>query len=139
MFSDQTFHMNWWIHELSTTCYVAVRLETNQVLVIPTTSCESFSENFNFMVSIHKADNYMFKVNNRNTKTRSEICSVNHKDTRATSLESFWCLYCELWIYFVLCYSVSIVNFKQVNAGWRCMLKENQYLYFMCVCDVSIG
>ena len=35
----------------------------------------------------------MFKVNNRNTRTRCEICSKS-------------------------CCSVSIVNFEQVNAGW---------------------
>ena len=34
--------------------------------------------------------NYMFKVNNRNARTRCEICS-----------------------------SVSIVNFEQVNADWE--------------------
>ena len=69
----------------------------------------------------------------------SEICSVNFKDTRTTPLESIWCLYSELWTYFVPYYSVSIVNFKQVNAGWGCMLKEDEYLYFMCVNDVRIG
>ena len=33
-------------------------------------------------------------------------------------MASFWCLYCELWIYFTPCSSLSIVNFEQVNAGW---------------------
>ena len=56
--------------------YVAGKLEINKVPVIPTTSCKSFPENFNFMVCIDKANNYMFKVNNGNTETRSEICSV---------------------------------------------------------------
>ena len=37
----------------------------------------------------HPADNYIFKVNNINTRT-----------------------------YFTPCSSVSIVNFEQVNAGW---------------------
>ena len=46
------------------------------------------------------AGNCMFKVNNRNTRTRCEICS-------------------KLTItYFTPCSSVSIVNFEQVNAGW---------------------
>ena len=38
------------------------------------------------------AGNYTFKVNNRNTRTKCEICS---KLTIKTSqLASFWCLYC---------------------------------------------
>ena len=43
----------------------------------------------------YPADNYMFKVNNRNTRTR-----------------------CKIWTYFTPCCSVSIVNFGQANAGW---------------------
>ena len=39
----------------------------------------------------------MFKVNNRNTRTRCEICSK---------------------LTITPCSSVSIVNFEQVNAGW---------------------
>ena len=50
------------------------------------------------------AGNYMFKVNNRNTRTRCEICS---KLTIKTP---------ELWTYFTPCSSVSIVNF--VKAAW---------------------
>ena len=37
------------------------------------------------------AGNYMFKVNNRNTRTRCEICS---KLVIKTPERSFWCLYC---------------------------------------------
>ena len=44
---------------------------------------------------------------------------VNNKDTRTTSLASFWCLCCLLWTYFTPCSSVSIVNFEQVNADWE--------------------
>ena len=36
---------------------------------------------------------------------------VNNKDTR--------CLYCQLWTYFTPSYTISIVNFEQVNAGWE--------------------
>ena len=43
---------------------------------------------------VSSADNYMFKVNNRNTKTRCEMFKVNFKDA-----------------------TVSIVNFQQTNAG----------------------
>ena len=53
--------------------------------------------------SPYPADNYKFKVNNRNTKTRSEICSkVRH----------------QLLTYFTPCFFVSFDNFEQVNAGW---------------------
>ena len=43
---------------------------------------------------------------------------VNSKDTRATPVASFWCLYCQLRTYLTLCSSVSIVNFEQVNDDW---------------------
>ena len=46
----------------------------------------------------------------------------NVKDTRATSLTSFSCLYCLLWTYFTPFSSISIVEFDQVNvccAGTR--------------------
>ena len=48
----------------------------------------------------------MFKVNNRNTRTRCEIWS---KLTIKTSERR----------YFTPCSSVFIVNFEQVNAGWE--------------------
>ena len=38
---------------------------------------------------------YLFKVNNRNTRAK-----------------------CEFWTYSTPCFSASIVNFEQVNAGW---------------------
>ena len=48
----------------------------------------------------------MFKVNNRNTRTRCEICS---KLTVKTPERR----------YFTTCSSVFIVNFEQINAGWE--------------------
>ena len=54
-------------------------------------------EIFNF-----SAGNYMFKINNRNTGTRCEICSkliMKIPERR-------------------YCSSVSIVNFEHVNTGW---------------------
>ena len=51
-------------------------------------------------------DIYLFKVNNRNTRTRCEICSkltIKIQEQRE---------------YFTPCSSVSIVNFEQVNADW---------------------
>ena len=57
-----------------------------------------FSTNkFNCPASI-----YMLKVNNRNNRRRCEICS------KLTIL----------WTYFTPCFSVSIVNFEHVIAGW---------------------
>ena len=53
---------------------------------------------------------------------------VNNKDTRTTSSTSFWCLYCYLWTYFTTCSSVSIVNFEQVNAGWKFCIIMDSYL-----------
>ena len=50
---------------------------------------------------ISPAGNYMIKVNNRNTRTRCEICSKltnMFKVNNATA--SFWYLYCKLWTYF---------------------------------------
>ena len=51
----------------------------------------------------------------------SEQCvkfvQINNKDTRTTSITSFWCLYCKLWTYFTPCSCVSIVNFAHVIAG----------------------
>ena len=41
------------------------------------------------------ADISLLKVNNRNTKTRCEICSkLTIKNTRMTSIASFCCFYC---------------------------------------------
>ena len=65
----------------------------------------------------YPAGSYMFKVNNRNTRTMSEICSKLPIDTRKTPMTSFWCLYCVLWTYLTPCSSVSIINFEQINTG----------------------
>ena len=57
------------------------------------------------------AGNYMFKVNNRNTRTRCEI-------------------------YFTPCPSVSIVSFEQVNVGWDRFTNINTaYAYYYLVCS----
>ena len=87
---------------------------------------------------------YLLKVNNRNTRTRCEICSkliiktlerrsksitetlskvwnmfkVNNENTKTTPMASFWCFYWELWTYFTPCSSVFIVNFEHVIADW---------------------
>ena len=54
----------------------------------------------------------MFKVNNRNTRTRCEICSnltIKTPERRQ---------------YFTTCSSVSIINFEHVIAGWECPLSS---------------
>ena len=48
----------------------------------------------------------MFKVDNRNTRTR---CDIKSKLTIKTPERH----------YFTPCFSVFIVNFEQVNAGWE--------------------
>ena len=50
----------------------------------------------------------MFKVNNRNTRTRREICS---KLTIKTAEP-------RRWRCFTPCSSVAMVNFEQVNVSW---------------------
>ena len=41
------------------------------------------------------ASNYMFKVNNRNTRTRCEICSkLTIKTPERRQRHDVWCLYC---------------------------------------------
>ena len=46
------------------------------------------------------------------------MLKVNNKDTRATSMASFWCLYCDFSTYFTPFFNASIIDFEQVNAGW---------------------
>ena len=53
----------------------------------------------------------MFKVNNRNIRTRCEICS---KWTIKTC-----------WTYFTPCSSDSIVNFEKINVDWVTILEKS--------------
>ena len=50
--------------------------------------------NFTHDETPYPVGNYMFKVNNRNTRARSEICSKLTIKTAERRLASFWCLYC---------------------------------------------
>ena len=50
------------------------------------------------------------------------MIKVNNKDTKTMPIAFFWCLYCQLWPYFTLCSSASIVNFEHVIAG--CVLPD---------------
>ena len=51
------------------------------------------------------------------------IFRVNNKDTRATPIKWFWCLYCKLWMDSAHYFDVSINDFEQVNADWIVCLK----------------
>ena len=65
-------------------------------------------------------DIHLIKVNNKNTRTRCEICSK--------------CLYCWLWTYFTPSSSASIDNFEHVIAGWvGIYLKHQQISLYYCV------
>ena len=57
----------------------------------------------------------MFKVNNRNTRTRCEICSSSHWRRSGISIVNF-----EQISHLVLVFS--IVNFEHVIAGWEWIL-----------------
>ena len=69
-----------------------------------------------YAFSIYPAGIYLLKVNNRNTRTRCEICS---KLTIKI-----------LWTYFIPCSSVSIFNFEHVIAGWVCPWNCNMAVMF---------
>ena len=60
---------------------------------------------------------YLLKVNNRNTRTRCEIClklTKNTPERRHWRRSGVFIVNFE----FTPCSSISIVNFEQVNAGW---------------------
>ena len=65
---------------------------------------------------------YLFKVNNKITRTWCEICSKLTIKTpkRRQCRRSVFFFYYRLGTYFTPCSSVSIVNFEQVIAGWVC-------------------
>ena len=55
---------------------------------------------------------------------------VNNKDTGATPLVSFWCLYCQLWTYLTPCSSVSIVDFEleiSLSYIWICTTRSSHW------------
>ena len=59
--------------------------------------CEALLDTTRLFTSNDPARICLFKVNNRNTRTRCEnVFKFNNKDTRTTSLSFalFWCLYC---------------------------------------------
>ena len=59
-----------------------------------------------------------------------------NKDTRTTSMTSFWCLYCWVWIYISSDSSVSLVNFEHEIAGWKIVV--NSEAAVLDVCKIGI-
>ena len=68
---------------------------------------------------------YLHKVNNRNNRTRCEICS---KLTVKTPEQCHW-RRSGVFTYFIPCFCVSIVNFEHVVAGWVCCFRSNVIFY----------
>ena len=69
-------------------------------------------------VRLVQAVNYMFKVNNRNTRIRCEVCSkltIKIPERPHWRLSGIFIVNFEHISHLA---SVSIVNFEQVNAGW---------------------
>ena len=80
----------------------------------------------------YPAGSYMFKVNDRNTRTKVwNMFKVNYKATKTTP----WCRFGDFIVNYEhishRCSSVSIVNFKQVNAGWVIVC------FYMCLKNAS--
>ena len=90
--------------------------------------------------------NNMFKVNNRNTRRRCEICSkftIKTPEWRYWRRFGFFTVNFEhishlvlVFLFFTPCSSVSIFNFEQVIAGW--VRSWRDYTDLMYVQDVKI-
>ena len=74
---------------------------------------------YRLMLGNCTANTYLLKVNNKISKKTCEIClklTIKRPMTPIkTIMRSFYCLYCLLWIYFAIFYSVFIVDSEQVN------------------------
>ena len=65
-----------------------------------------------YLLTGRPAEIWLFKVNNRNTRTMCEICPE----------VSIGSLKCYLLTYFTYCSNVCIIDFKQVITGWKALL-----------------
>ena len=62
---------------------------------------------------------YLLKVYNRNTKLKvRNMFKVNNKNTKTRPIASFWCLIVNFEHISHICSSVFIGNFEYVIAGW---------------------
>ena len=75
-------------------------------------------------------NNYMFKVNNRNTRIRCKICS---KLTIKTPKRRHWRLSGVFIINFKHILNI-FVNFKQVNTGWESWWLRDLYVLSLLDC-----
>ena len=81
--------------------------------------------------ALNPAKNYMFKVNNRNTRARCEICS----ELTIKTLERCQWGCSDVFIVnsehvLTPCSSVTIFKFEQVNAGWGMLIFYFQKYHF---------
>ena len=80
----------------------------------------------------YPANIYLFKVNNRNTRKRCEICSkltIKHQND-------------ELWTHFTPFSSVSFVDFEQVNISWvvfMIQINDKKYLMYRSGINLEIN
>ena len=71
----------------------------------------------------------MFKVKNRNTRSRGEICSkltIMTPERRQWPRSGVFIVY--LIIFYTLLTQVSVVNFEQVNVSWETSKKSFYFL-----------
>ena len=85
--------------------------------------------------------NCMFRINNRNTRTRCEICSKLTIKTPAWHECRLSGVFIVDFEHISLCSRVSIVNFEQVNAGCRKLFELNENHTFCNIkkCQLSFG
>ena len=92
-------------------------LRSQKSLFSPTLYRGLFSNRI--MNGSHPVGIYLLKVNNRNTRTRCEMCSK-------LTIKTF-----DIWTYFTPCSRVSIVNFKHVNAGYVRLILPKQFTEYL--------
>ena len=76
--------------------------------------------------------NWYLHVQSRQCKHQNnmwKLLKVNTKDTRTTSLTSFWCLHYKFWTDVTHCSGVSILDFEQVRSACKAMLGSLRYSF----------
>ena len=92
---------------------------------------ESFLEAISLGIFLHYlANNYVFKVNNRTTRKRCEICSsLTIKTPERRQWCRVWVSKCYLWTYFTPFSSFSILDFEQVIVRWVITPKQKGFYH----------